>query len=356
MDKYQQLLNLIKSKIEAHKEFKNAYNKQLAFDFNMLNFFNPGENKTSEILAFFLNPKQSHGQGDAFLVEFLKLVCGEEIPNTSNLEEVTCEKIIENSRRIDLYIKFKDRIIAIENKIWAIDQDKQISDYAEHLAKRKDNFLLLYLTPYGKPPSSESVEKTHLEKLEKNNNFKTISYTNEISILIDRWLTVCEADSVTYFLKQLKQYFKTKFLGNNTLNMTDNLKKIILENIDEVRTLSIVYKQIQNEIIDKINKIGNSVEIKLNEEKISFKRDRTLKDESGFHGVKFCISKDKKAIWVQLYEEKLKIKSTHYTENINEELNQLLNKDIILDDSKTDNDIIEIIIGEVTKAIAYLNK
>jgi len=58
--------------IKSVKEVQKLYNHQLAFNFNSLNFLRPGENKYSEILAFFLNPKEVHGQGNIFLKLFLK--------------------------------------------------------------------------------------------------------------------------------------------------------------------------------------------------------------------------------------------------------------------------------------------
>lgn len=65
------ILDQLEEKLAAHKEFKAAYDKKLSFDFNFFNFFLPGETKLSEILAYFLDPKQSHGQEDAFLKVFL---------------------------------------------------------------------------------------------------------------------------------------------------------------------------------------------------------------------------------------------------------------------------------------------
>ena len=113
----------------------------------------------------------------------MNLVCGDKIPNTNDFQRIKCEEIAKIikpikviDRRIDLYIQFKDRIIAVENKIWADDQNNQLLDYSEHLAKRQDNFLLLYLTPYGTNPSEKSIDKESLANLEEKKNFKTISY------------------------------------------------------------------------------------------------------------------------------------------------------------------------------------
>ena len=65
------LLNIVKSRIDTHNEFKKEYDKQLAFDFSLFNFFSIGENKVSQILAYFLDEKQNHGQGNLFLNKFV---------------------------------------------------------------------------------------------------------------------------------------------------------------------------------------------------------------------------------------------------------------------------------------------
>ncbi|MBN2779150.1 MAG: PD-(D/E)XK nuclease family protein [Bacteroidales bacterium] len=101
---YETILLEVKSRIELHKKFKDAYNKQLAFDFNLFNFFKIGENKISELLAFFINPMSSHGQQNAFIKEFLRILAFD--VKDEAISEITCEKGIDNQRRIDLYIKF----------------------------------------------------------------------------------------------------------------------------------------------------------------------------------------------------------------------------------------------------------
>ena len=49
------ILNTVKSRIDAHIKFKKEYDKQLAFDFSLFQFFKIGENKISQVLAYFLD-------------------------------------------------------------------------------------------------------------------------------------------------------------------------------------------------------------------------------------------------------------------------------------------------------------
>ena len=41
-EKINELLREVRAKINSHEEFKAMYNSQLAFDFNILNFFKMG--------------------------------------------------------------------------------------------------------------------------------------------------------------------------------------------------------------------------------------------------------------------------------------------------------------------------
>ncbi len=127
------LLTIVKSRIDAHLKFKEEYNTQLAFDFSLFQFFSIGENKISQVLAFFLDINQNHGQGDIFLKEFIKTFYEKDI-EIKQIENV-CEKVITKNRRIDVYIELKDLTIAIENKIWADDQNNQLRDYSNFLEK-----------------------------------------------------------------------------------------------------------------------------------------------------------------------------------------------------------------------------
>ncbi len=239
MDDYtniESLLSIIKSKLDAHNEFKREYDKQLAFDFSLFNFFNVGENKVSQILAYFLDEKQNHGQGNLFLKEFVKLLYSQKFDATSSL--IVCEKVIPGNRRIDIYIELKDITIAIENKHWSDDQPNQLKDYAKYLdEKTNGNFLLLYLNPYGEEPKTKSISEEDREKLNSQDKFRIISYKQHILGLINRWLVVCEADNVSYFIKEFKKFLEVKFLGNNTLNMSKNLREIIDQNPEAVQCL-----------------------------------------------------------------------------------------------------------------------
>lgn len=311
------LLTLVKSEIDAHNKFKAKYNKQLAFDFSLFSFFTTGENKISQILAFFLDINETHGQGELFLKSFLKTLNLNDIDTKK--AKITREKVIlYNKRRIDIYIELSDITIAIENKIWAEDQWYQLKDYSEFLQKKNnEKFLLLYLNPYGSEPTEKSISKELRKNLQKQNTFQIISYKHDILNLINNWIAICEADNVSYFLKELKKYLETKFLGKNTLNMSNDLRKIIYENETAVKALVDEYKNIESNNIQTLKKVAKELDetkytsktigIEINKEGPFNYEGRTV--------YKHSLSKGHNKVWIQLIHEGVRFYSSHYVED-----------------------------------------
>jgi hypothetical protein len=352
-EKIEKLLRVVESKIEAHNEFKKEYDRQLAFDFSLFNFFNVGENKVSQILAYFLDEKKNHGQGNAFLNEFVNMFCNQEIDTSDS--DIVCEKATTKNRRIDIYIGLPSTTIAIENKIWADDQPNQLKDYSTFLEKKtKGNFLLFYLTPYGSEPSEKSIDEALKQKLVESEKLKIISYKHDIIELINRWLVICEADSVSHFIKEFKKFLEIKFLGNNTLNMSKNLREIIYQNQTEVGSLVAEYKAIENEIFLKLNETGKALQKetpKLNPD-LEFSRSG-LFNWGGTRVYKFSVSKDENKIWVQFVKNEVHMFSNFYVEDTsNPKFIEIagssgLNDEVIVDHKQSKKELIKLFLQQV---------
>jgi hypothetical protein len=226
----------LSAKIESVKDFQKLYNPVMAFNFNAFNFFRPGENKISEILAFFLDPSQTHGQGDKFLELFLKNVNLNHKISLKDFIDVKCEceHRLPNQRRIDILITFDDDKygIAIENKIWARDQKEQLKDYNIYLEEKfGKNYTLLYLTPYQNEPSNESIEIEIYNQLKEIGHLQIIGYTDEIIDCVNEWAMHCKADRVRVFLLDFEQYLKSEFfmeenkiIANYAIKSSENLE------------------------------------------------------------------------------------------------------------------------------------
>lgn len=350
------ILNVVKSRIEAHQKFKDAYNKQLAFDFTLFQFFSIDENKISQVLAYFLDVHQNHGQADIFLKEFLSSLY-EPKRDIKQIENV-CEKVISNNRRIDIYIKLNNITIAIENKIWANDQTNQLKDYSNYLEKKSNGkYVLFYLNPYGTEPDEISIKSELKNKLITENKLKIIGYKQHIIPLINKWLSICEADNVSYFLKEFKKYLEIKFLGKNTINMSKELREIINGNEQEVTTLVNEYKSIENEVLNKLNAIGKELDKIQPELSPNIELTKSgLFNWGGTRVYKYSLSKGSNKVWIQFVKQDICLISNYYlqdgTDNVFREIlaELKINLHNRIDYSLDKNELIQIFLNQVKLA------
>lgn len=131
--------------------------------FNALRFLRTDEHGLSRILADVLDPDGSHGQGAAFLEEFLRLVWPEHSVKAQGATvtvESRTDRITANRRRLDIRLQFgRTGVLGIENKAWdAVDQPGQVGAYLEQLSREHVNHRLIYLTRYdSEPPHPDSL-------------------------------------------------------------------------------------------------------------------------------------------------------------------------------------------------------
>lgn len=112
----------------------------------------------SQVLAHFLDPRADHGQGTRFLNTFVAMLAERGADTLSgvrcthpSMAEVYTEYVIPSGRRIDVVMLLPPwGVIAIENKVWAGEQDKQVADYAEWAAAQPGREVVVFLTPGGR--------------------------------------------------------------------------------------------------------------------------------------------------------------------------------------------------------------
>ncbi len=228
------IINFASNSLETQKLFKANYSKDLAPEFNALDFIDINENKVSELIAFFINPHQKHAQGASYLKLFLdhfEMSWGDFSNDEIN---VSLEHPTLTKRRIDILVKmghFK-RAIGIENKIYheTEDQNGQLIDYINFLeAKTKGDFLLLYLVPKGKEPQESSISNEDRTKYEALRKFRIVNYEEDIIPLIRKFRERSENDRIRAFLKDFETKLTKWYIGNN-MSSTEEIKKYILEN------------------------------------------------------------------------------------------------------------------------------
>jgi hypothetical protein len=202
------------------------------------------ELKHSALIANLLDPKGSHGCGDAFLRAFFEIALKERtypfedctLPH-SYTEYYTGPIADDTGGRIDILVKSSHYGLIIENKIYAGDQDKQLIRYDNYGKKTfgAGKYLLAYLTLYGYDATKESTSTKSAEEV----GYLRLSYAEDIL----RWLEQCArlADNKPLVRESLNQYIRTiKQLTYQDMNQK-NIEKIIdlaVDHPEVVATLS----------------------------------------------------------------------------------------------------------------------
>ena len=202
------------------------------------------ELKHSALIANLFDPEGSHGCGDAFLRAFFEIALKERtylfedctLPH-SYTEYYTGPIAGDTGGRIDILVKSSRYGLIIENKIYAGDQDKQLTRYDNYGRETfgADGYLLVYLTLYGCDASKESTATKSAEEV----GYLRLSYAEDIL----RWLEQCVrlADNKPLVRESLNQYIRTiKQLTYQDMNQK-NIEKIIdlaVDHPEVVATLS----------------------------------------------------------------------------------------------------------------------
>lgn len=177
------------------------------------------ETRHSAILAEWLNPDGSHGQGDLFLRLFLEAINDPilQVFQTRNAV-VKTEYTIDNGR-LDLFIEDSSgNAIIIENKLYADDQDAQLKRYAE-FAKNStvhQQFLILYLTLDGHEARSKSAEGV---------KYTPISYNRTIL----SWIDAC-----------IKEVYDKPFLRESLIQYGNHIKQLTGDTMDNNSKIELV--------------------------------------------------------------------------------------------------------------------
>jgi len=214
--------------LEIQRKIFEKINLYLAEDLNLIDLINPNkeENKVSDLIALLLDPSEKHGQGDAFLKSFIKILKNflnlkifsnseEKVENLSLInakvdrEYEYREKSYNDQKNIrfaDLFLDLKAEnfpVIAIENKIYAKEQPNQICSYFEWLrSEYGDNFILIFLTVDGRPSQTASDE------VRKFAHYREVSYSRLLIPWLEECIKVCKAEKVRYLLRDFILWIK----------------------------------------------------------------------------------------------------------------------------------------------------
>jgi hypothetical protein len=201
----------IKHKVELQQR---RHDRQWATSFNVFDFIEPDENKLSDVLAWLLDPRESHGQGDLFLrLLFKQLGLGADAKLTMNAmvqREAPTFGIEKYRRRMDVLVEAGEWLV-IENKVDSPEQQEQVKDYLEHLHRctrnRPIQSTLIYLTPDGRWP--ESLRPAALKKYEESGRLHCWNYQVELRSWLKDCRRDCEAQKIRIFLTDFIAYIES---------------------------------------------------------------------------------------------------------------------------------------------------
>lgn len=287
---------------ELQAEFKR-YNdglienkKQLTPDFNAFEILQPKELSLSGIVGEFLNPKGTHEHGQIFLNLFIDrfLNSKTKLKNSKQIN-LNLEHSFNNGQ-IDILIDFDKKYgIAIENKPFASDQDKQIVRYTNYLSSvyGNTNFTMIYLSSDGSEPSENSLPLIEKEKL--GTQFIVISYSQ-----IRKWFLDCaeitkhsKSERLTAMILEFAEFINKIF--NKTNSLKDNMiGKTIENNILDAYELNLLWNKNKEDYesiwTKKINQLVNQDLPRLILKKL--KNNNILNDDWEIVNGKFDISKN----------------------------------------------------------------
>ena len=159
---YKDSLNaLLQTVITDLKLYEDAKRKSGAF-FNVFEVtgINRKEVAMCAFLSELLNPNGHHGMGSLFLKSFCIDVLALDgfADDDYKKAKVETEVVIDSDRRIDILLRFGNRLFPIEVKIHAEDQDTQCLDYYHYAIQYDPKSILFYLTLDGHKPSEKSKQ------------------------------------------------------------------------------------------------------------------------------------------------------------------------------------------------------
>lgn len=209
----------------------------------------------SAFLSDLLNPKGKHGLGNTFLNSFIQILssktCSEHKAaleaQSKNFFAVTPEKYIgkinnEKTKggRIDILLENKDYIIAIENKIYAVDQENQLIRYYNYIKEKNKEGLVVYLT------------LDHRDMDDYSDRYVNITYKDDIALFLRLSIENNLPSPIKGILEQYLRIIE-KLTGTSiTHEYRRDIMNIILEspeNVIAAKEISENYAMVETELL-----------------------------------------------------------------------------------------------------------
>ena len=232
--------------------------------FNPFQFLQTDEMGLSKILAFLLDPTETHGQGDLFLNSFLKFIGKHQFlayKKVNIYREKTTKETTKENRRHDIFIEgLLDNkiawVISIENKLQgAVDQPDQMHDYAKDLKNYvSESYFLIYLPIFSNNPPEKSISEDKWAELMSDKKAMVLSAS-----MIIQWLdnTVIIAPAVKQFCNDFKKFLSEDIMGN-TQNSNEliecliNNDKALFSALTVIETRERLYEKLMAMLVEQL--------------------------------------------------------------------------------------------------------
>lgn len=236
-------------------------------DFRIFDYLRTDEYSLSRCFRDLLDPKGKHAQGRLFLDLFLKKAGADDWAVADQCLEVVQEKPTDQQRRIDIYLRFPNGVIGIENKPWAGEEDQQLSHYADWLertaARGGGDWLLVYLS--DRDP--HSICENEREQLECNGHFVKMSYREEVVDWLEGAAGKTKAKTVRVFVSELVKFIRTHI--NRELNMCEEetIREAVLQSAESLEAAYLVNHALSSGSIQRylFQELAHKVSERLNE-------------------------------------------------------------------------------------------
>ena len=232
--------------------------------FNPFQFLRTDEMGLSKILAFLLDPTETHGQGDLFLNSFLKFIGKHQFlayKKVNIYREKTTKETTKENRRHDIFIEglLGNKIawvISIENKLQgAVDRPNQMHDYAKDLKNYvSESYFLIYLPIFSNNPPEISISEKYWAKLMTKKKAMVLSAS-----MIIQWLdnTIIIAPAVKQFCNDFKKFLSEDIMGN-TQNSNEliecliNNDKALFSALTVLETRETLYEKLMAMLVEQL--------------------------------------------------------------------------------------------------------
>jgi PD-(D/E)XK nuclease superfamily len=184
-----------------------------ASEFNVFDFIDPSENVLSDILRFFLDPEESHGQGTLFLRLLITKLWPQltlRLDHVAVAREALTYTIPLNRRRIDLLVTTQEFVLGIETKKSAPEGTRQVQHYCRHLQNIAGGrpFCLIFLTRSG--AEARSITHELASAFKEKGQLASWSWENDIPTWLKQCKVLCKPDKIpdkiSYFVNDFEEY------------------------------------------------------------------------------------------------------------------------------------------------------